>query len=150
MPATDGDLEEPRESGRQRAAAAAAPRPKTEGGGGKAKGRGGGKRSKPLSSSPDDALAVVVDLGDAEHELALRREAITSRAVLKRQVVSACIDQLGRGRTPLQWLSKRDPPAMTILLIFDNQIDPPSQVALTDRTPIAKVCSATSVHVMPT
>jgi len=104
------------------------------------------------ASSADEELAVVIDLGgDGEYEVTLNKSTVTSRSALKKHIVKACVAQLGRAMTPKQWRDKRagSAPSMTVVLVFDNQIDPPSQLRLTDRTPFDRIMQATSVQAMP-
>lgn len=107
-----------------------------------------------LPSPSDHDLVVIIDLGGAgEHEVSVPKTAVTSRDALKRQIVKACLAQLGKRATPKQWREQRpsrEPHAMSLVLTFDNQHDPPSRLRLTGKTPVAQILEASCVHAMPT
>ena len=101
-----------------------------------------------------DSLMAIIELGVSEHRVALDRDAVTSRGALKRHIVRACVRQLGRQRTPPQWLDCTPPdgrrgslPPRSILLNYERE---EAQLGLSDRTTVEQIRAATSIRVLPT
>ena len=112
-----------------------------------------GWQSVPIGGSElDDALVILLELGDAEYDLSIPKSAVGSASALKRQIVKACLKHMGRKRTPAQWLTgdSKAPTAMSVMLTFDDQISPPLQVPLTPQMTAARIRAASCVHVLPT
>ena len=106
-------------------------------------------------ASDHDSLVAIIELGASEHRVALERRVLTSRDALKRHIVRACVRQLGRQRTPSQWLDLRrggPPPPMNVFLLYEHEM---AQMGLSGspragETTVEQIRAATSVRVMPT
>ena len=103
--------------------------------------------------APDDHFDVLVDLGeDGEHAITVAKAGLKTPKALRKAIAASTLRRLGAEATPPQWRGKGGvgADAMSVTLTFDNQIDAPTQAALTDRMKMERVRSASSVVVMPT